>query len=127
VVSEGGAWVAVDRAWAVRNLGLADESAAVSGDPQLLAAGPDSDEAFIADLMEFDSEGPEGQAFMAEASLSTGLSRFQELPWPKGLEPRPGPRPHHIALPKCDVLIVTWTVEEGHALSRVLTGIRQQG
>ena len=30
-------------------------------------------------------------------------------------------RPSNSALPRADVLLVTWTVDEGHALSRVLT------
>ena len=44
-----------------------------------------------------------------------------EIPWPTGLAPVAGPKPNGSRLPKCDVLIVTWTVDEGHALSRVLT------
>ena len=75
------------------------------------------------EIIDFDSEGPEGGAFFA-FSTATGLSRFIDIPWPKNLAPktdsvaRKGPRG---ALPKADVLIVTWTVDEGHALSRVLT------
>ena len=39
----------------------------------------------------------------------------------KELAPKPGSRPSGQSLPKADVLIVTWTMDEGHALSRVLT------
>jgi nucleoside phosphorylase len=56
-------------------------------------------------------------------STATGLSRFTDIPWPKGLAPKTGPKPKSGSgpLPKADVLVVTWTVDEGHALSRVLT------
>jgi nucleoside phosphorylase len=40
------------------------------------------------------------------------------------LDPKTGPKPAGDGsgpLPKADVLVVTWTVDEGHALSRVLT------
>ena len=46
------------------------------------------------------------------------------MPWPTGLAPKTGPKPSGTGagpLPRADVLVVTWTVDEGHALSRVLT------
>ena len=46
------------------------------------------------------------------------------MPWPTGLAPETGPKPagnSDSPLPRADVLLVTWTVDEGHALSRVLT------
>jgi nucleoside phosphorylase len=46
------------------------------------------------------------------------------VPWPKGLAPKTGAKPSrgsNSPLPRADVLVVTWTVDEGHALSRVLT------
>src|SRR5439155_347324 len=64
-----------------------------------------------------------GHAFMA-FSTATGLSRFTDIPWPKGLAPQTGPTPAGNGkgpLPRADVLVVTWTVDEGHAVSRVLT------
>jgi hypothetical protein len=51
------------------------------------------------------------------------MSRYTDVPWPKALAPKPkapGTAPAD-PLPKADVLVVTWTVDEGHALSRVLT------
>jgi nucleoside phosphorylase len=77
---------------------------------------------FQRELIEFDSEAAQGEAFRALATAAPGgLGKFVEIKWPKGLEPRPGKKPRGVSLPKADVLIVTWTVDEGHALSRVLT------
>ena len=75
------------------------------------------------EIIDFDSEGPEGREFLA-FTTATGFSRFTEVPWPSKLKPvvdgaaRTGSAG---ALPIADVLVVTWTVDEGHALSRVLT------
>jgi hypothetical protein len=80
-------------------------------------------EDFQREIIDFDSEGSEGTAFFA-FSKATGLSRFTDIPWPKNLAPRADTiarKGKAGALPKADVLVVTWTVDEGHALSRVLT------
>jgi hypothetical protein len=116
----------IDRAWVERNLGF---------DP-ISTPAPQSTFAFRAaaklgsrpedlqrELIDFDSEGPEGAAFFA-FSKATGLSRFSDIPWPKGLAPKTGSKPDGASrspLPRADVLVVTWTMDEGHALSRVLT------
>lgn len=73
-------------------------------------------------MIDFDSEATEGREFVA-FTTATGLSRFTEIDWPNGLAPKSGPKPKSGSgpLPKADVLVVTWTVDEGHALSRVLT------
>jgi hypothetical protein len=57
-------------------------------------------------------------------STATGLSRYTDVEWPKGLAPMTGRAPggsSNSPLPRADVLVVTWTVDEGHALNRVLT------
>jgi len=75
------------------------------------------------EIIDFDSQGAEGAAFTSFSS-ATGLSRFTDISWPKGLAPATGKTPRGKAggpLPKADVLVVTWTVDEGHALSRVIT------
>ena len=115
----------VDRRWAERNLGFdpiarpapastfAFTTAATSSDPEDLRR----------EMIDFDSEAPEGSAFLA-FTTATGLSRFTDVPWPKGLAPITGKAPSGSTaspLPKADVLVVTWTVDEGHALSRVIT------
>ena len=114
------------RAWVERNLGFdpiatpAPERSFATTAATRKAATPED---FQREIIDFDSEAPEGAAFFA-FSTATGLSRFTEIPWPKGLAPktdatvRTGPSG---ALPKADALVVTWTVDEGHALSRVLT------
>src|SRR5690242_1959153 len=114
-----------DRAWVERNLGFdpireppPEASFAVRA-----AAKAASPEDLQREVIEFDSDSPAGLQFLA-FSKATGLSRFKDIPWPTGLAPQTsanaggsdgGP------LPKADVLVVTWTVDEGHALSRVLT------
>jgi len=115
-----------DRAWVQRNLGF---------DP-ISTPAPDSTFSFVAaahpkrtpedlqrEIIDFDSEAPEGKEFFA-FTTATGLSRFTDIPWPKALAPKTGPKPSGSGsgpLPKADILVVTWTVDEGHALSRVLT------
>ncbi|HTC61341.1 MAG TPA: hypothetical protein VK709_00730 [Candidatus Saccharimonadales bacterium] len=116
----------VDRAWAERNLGF--DPIATLAPPQTFAnerAAKRS--ATIEDLereiIDFDSEAPAGKEFLSFTS-ATGLSRFTDVPWPKGLAPKTNVGPGGIEggpLPPADVLVVTWTVDEGHALSRVLT------
>jgi len=75
------------------------------------------------EIIDFDSEGPEGAAFFA-FSTATGLTRYVDPPWPPKLAPKADSSARKTksgALPQADVLVVTWTVDEGHALSRVLT------
>src|SRR2546423_1145959 len=89
-----------------------------------LGTRPQVPEDFQREIIDFDSEGPEGAGFFAFAAGATGLSKFQDIPWPTGLAPRPAKRMvgrQSAALPRAEVLVVTWTVDEGHALSRVLT------
>jgi Phosphorylase superfamily len=115
----------VDQAWVKRNLGFDPIERPA---PLSTIAFPPSEksanaEDFRREIIDFDSEAPEGQAFFA-FSTATGLSRFTDIPWPAGLAPKTGPTPGgspSSPLPKADVLVVTWTVDEGHALSRVLT------
>jgi hypothetical protein len=114
-----------DRKWVERNLGYdpikqPPPHTTFAFKP---AAKEKTAEDFQREIIDFDSESPAGLAFMA-FSTATGLSRFTDIPWPKGLAPKTGSaprRPGKGALPKADVLLVTWTVDEGHALSRVLT------
>ena len=115
------------RAWIIRNLGFdpiatpAPIPTFANAQAALQHAGQPED--LQREIIDFDSEGPEGVAFFA-FSKATGLSRFTDIPWPKKLAPKTDAKARKGkagALPKADVLVVTWTVDEGHALSRVLT------
>lgn len=116
----------VDRRWVKRNLGF--DPVERPAPPETFAfkraARPRSTpEDVQREIIDFDSQAPEGMAFLA-FTTATGLSRFTDIPWPKGLAPTTGPKPAGSGkgpLPRADVLVVTWTVDEGHALSRVLT------
>jgi hypothetical protein len=118
--------VIINRAWIERNIGVDPTSIPIptSAFARRAAASPNASlDEVQREIIDFDSEGPEGAAFLA-FTKATGLSRFVDIPWPKGLAPTPATRaPGGGAkpLPRADVLIVTWTVDEGHALSRVLT------
>ena len=112
--------VPVDAGWAERNLGISYEPAARAA--RFGADEPVDEQALQRELIDFDSEAPQGEAFRALATAAPGgLSQFVEIKWPAGLAPKAGARPRGASLPQADVLIVTWTVDEGHALSRVLT------
>jgi hypothetical protein len=121
------------RKWVERNLGFdpiatppppetfAVKRVALSAAKPKAKAAPPED--FQREIIDFDSESPTGLQFMA-FSTATGLSRFTDIPWPAKLAPQTGPKPKGKPgdpLPAADVLVVTWTVDEGHALSRVLT------
>jgi nucleoside phosphorylase len=115
----------VDRQWAKRNLGFDPVSTPppVSTYAFPAAAKSSSIEDIQREIIDFDSESAAGKEFLA-FSTTTGLSRFTDIPWHQGLAPKTGPAPRggsDAPLPRADVLVVTWTVDEGHALSKVLT------
>jgi nucleoside phosphorylase len=113
------------RSWVERNLGFdpLKTPAPESTFAFKAAARTRAPEDFAREVIDFDSEASEGFQFFA-FSKATGLSRFVDIPWPSSLAPKTGKTAGAgagAALPRADVLIVTWTVDEGHALSRVLT------
>jgi nucleoside phosphorylase len=59
------------------------------------------------------------------ATAAQGLAQKLQIPFPAGLDPRPqsiAPSPALDApLPKADIVVVTWTVDEVDALAHVLT------
>lgn len=126
--------------WASRNLGIKEAAApagregaaapvGVEGDAApvereegVAQPAPPTDQELARELIDFDSETPDLAGLKATVGgASTGMSHFVNVDWPPGLSPEPGNRPTGESLPDADVLIVTWTVDEGHALSRVLT------
>jgi nucleoside phosphorylase len=56
-------------------------------------------------------------------TFSAGPQQLAAIPWPEGLEPQPATHvtAHNQAMPKADVLVVTWTTAESEALADVLT------
>jgi nucleoside phosphorylase len=116
----------VDQAWMKRNLGFDPAIHPLPGSTFAFAPAAKkarTPEDLQRELIEFDSEAPSGREFLA-FSTSTGLSRFTDIAWPAGLGPRTSSKPGkggNAPLPKADVLVVAWTVDEGHAVSRVLT------
>jgi nucleoside phosphorylase len=115
----------IDRGWVKRNLGFDPIAtpAPASTFSFARAERTSSVEDLQREIIDFDSEAPEGKEFLA-FTTATGLSRYTDVPWPKGLGPKTdkaAPAGSGGGLPTADVLVVTWTVDEGHALSRVLT------
>ena len=116
----------VDRQWVKANLGYDPIANPPPDDTFKIQAATKpsaTPEDFQREIIDFDSEGPEGLRLFA-FSTATGLSRFTDIPWPSGLAPKTGKKPRGrkgSPLPRANVLVVTWTVDEGHALSRVLT------
>jgi hypothetical protein len=115
----------VGRKWVERNLGFDPVTAPPPSSTFAFAkaAASGAPEDFQREIIDFDSESPSGLQFLA-FSTATGLSRYVDVRWPKGLAPKTGGKPASggdSPLPRADVLVVTWTVDEGHALSRVLT------
>ncbi|MGA7949986.1 MAG: hypothetical protein WCA45_07480 [Thiobacillaceae bacterium] len=115
----------IDRKWVERNLGFDPLTTVIPGSTFAFsrAARTSAPEDLQREIIDFDSNASHGLKFLA-FSTSTGLSRYTELNWPKGLAPKTSKSVAGLrsgALPAADVLVVTWTVDEGHALSRVLT------
>jgi hypothetical protein len=84
----------IDRRWVERNLGFDPISTPAPASTFAVKAAARS--ANMADLqreiIDFDSEGTEGREFFA-FTTATGLSRFTDIPWPKGLAPITGKAP----------------------------------
>jgi nucleoside phosphorylase len=112
--------VIVDSKWARRNLGT-DQG--IDAAAEAMRSTLKDDQTLRRELIDFDSESSDLQAFGARVQrATTGLSKFVDIKWPSGLAPTPGAAaPPGESLPEADVLMVTWTVDEGHALARVLT------
>jgi nucleoside phosphorylase len=115
----------VDSAWIKRNLGFdpTEVQAPHSTYAVSAAAQTSTPEDLQREIIDFDSEGAEGAKFFSFTS-ATSLLRFQDIPWPKGMAPvtaRTAGKRSGGRLPKADVLVVAWTVDEGHATSLVLT------
>ena len=74
-----------------------------------------------AHIINFDSDDFSTHQYF---TIRTPRRVLSPIPWPTGEQPAPYKLSSHSSdkpLPHCDVLIVTWTVEEAKALSDVLT------
>ena len=79
----------VDRKWVERNLGFdPNKTPAPAATFTVKAAAKPSAtvESLQREIIDFDSEAPEGKEFLA-FTTATGLSRFTDIPWP-GLAPK---------------------------------------
>jgi nucleoside phosphorylase len=117
--------MAVDSAWLEQNLGgppqvtpglglaRAEASTGAQLTPQVLAR----------ERIEFDGQAPEALARNAAwPAAPPTLTHYTPVAWPQELAPQPAAQaPSGESLPDADVLIVTWTLEEGRALAHVLT------
>lgn len=117
--------MAADRGWLEENLG-GPAPAGPAGGPgaEALVAIPEPTPKELAlERIEFDGGAPEvARALAARAAAPPTLSHYTPVGWPEGLVPEPASvAPEGSSLPEADVLIVTWTVEEGSALAHVLT------
>jgi hypothetical protein len=88
----------IDRRWVERNLGFDPiaRPAPASTFSFTAAARPSSVEDLQREIIDFDSEAPEGREFLAFTS-ATGLSRYTDVPWPQGLAPKTGQAPRQPA------------------------------
>jgi hypothetical protein len=102
----------VDRAWVERNLGFDPISKPPPASAFATAAAARKDgapEDLQREIIDFDSEGPEGAAFLA-FSKATGLNRFTDIKWPSRLAPQTGKTPakddfrSSVASPACETL-----------------------
>jgi hypothetical protein len=79
----------VDRKWVERNLGFdpieTPPPAATFATKRAAEAATPED--FQREIIDFDSESPAGLQFMA-FTTATGLSRYTDVEWPKGLAPK---------------------------------------
>src|SRR5258708_7479378 len=79
----------VNRKWVERNLGFDPISTPPPATTFAFApaAKAQTAEDFQREIIDFDSDSPAGKEFLA-FSTSTGLSRYTDIAWPKGLVPK---------------------------------------
>ena len=120
--------MSVDRKWVERNLGFdpiaTPPPASTFAFPR--AAKTETPEDLQREIIDFDSEVA-GRLAVSRLSPRRPACRDTRRSMAERLAPKTGRRPRRSSdspLPSADVLVVTWTVDEGHALSRVLTPAR---
>ena len=118
--------MAVDSAWLQENLGGAPRSAgggSALGEQAERAGVELTPQELARQRIDFDGEAPAALARSAAwPDAPPTLTKFLPIPWPAGMAPQSATDvPGGESLPHADVLIVTWTLEEGRALAHVLT------
>ena len=75
--------MSVDRNWVLRNLGFDPLTTPPPNNTFAIEAAlrQPTDDNPRREIIDFDSEAPQGQAFLA-FTTTTGLSRYQDIPWP---------------------------------------------
>lgn len=105
-----------DRKWVQRNLGFDPITTPPPrgtftvkrlADAAVKRSAKVSPEDFQREIIDFDSESPAGREFMA-FSTATGLSRFTDIPWPKGSRRRPGRSREATATARCRARTCWW-------------------
>jgi hypothetical protein len=112
--------MAVDQAWLEQNLGGPAQGRASAMAPPATPPDPDL---LARERIDFDSQSVAAeQVREGWPAAPPTLKSMVAIPWPAGLEPQPAKEvPAGEALPEADVLIVTWTTDEGRALGHVLS------
>ena len=85
----------VDQEWMRRNLGFDHVEQRAPANTYTFTKAADHNslpEDQQREIIDFDSEAPEGKEFFA-FTTATVLSRFTDIPWPKALAPQTGPKP----------------------------------
>jgi purine-nucleoside phosphorylase len=87
---------------------------------------PKTDLELARHIIDYNPDDPKTHAvWTLPQSMMARRSDLKPVPWPASLAPKPQPLKGKFGaddpLPKTDVLVVTWTVAEGQALSDVLT------
>lgn len=113
-----------DKKWLTTNLGGAPRHGSAA-EAELTGTGTTAStpRALARKRIEYDGRAPAAIA-RADAwpEAPPTLSHYIPVQWPEGLAPKPATAsPEGDSLPDADVLIVTWTMEEGNALAHVLT------
>ncbi len=116
----------IDRRWVERNLGFDPISTPPPSSTFAFSAAARSPsiEDLQREIIDFDSEGAEGREFLAFQHCYRAIFDSPTYHGPADLSRKSDSTPRSgtgSKLPTADVLVVTWTVDEGHALSRVLT------
>jgi len=107
--------------------GLAQKDVAFLGHARVQRVRPPEEpvDPLAAELIEFNSLEPGAFDAVGQEALAMRATPPAAIPWPRGKAPKAAPLsrtpPVDQALPRCDYLAITWTVDEANAMATVLT------